>query len=311
VPDIVIPEFMEEGAVASLSSRHDVLYDPELVGKPEVLAGKLAGTRALIVRNRTQVNEALLAAANALRVVGRLGVGLDNIALDACRARGIAVIPAAGANSDSVAEYVIAGALLLRRGAYFSTEDVAAGSWPRNRLGTGREVVGATLGLIGFGSIARATARRAGALGMRVIAHDPFIADDDPAWAALDVLQSPLNALFEDSDVVSLHVPLSEATRNLIDASALGRMKPDAVLINTARGGIVDEQALADALRSGRLGAAMLDVFDTEPLPSGGPLAGVPNLILTPHIAGVTQESNVRVSRMIADKVIEALQALP
>ena len=146
---------------------------------------------------------------------------------------------------------------------------------------------------------------------MRAIAHDPYVSDDDPAWAAWDVLPRPIEALLEESDVVSLHVPLSDATRNLVDASALGRMKPDAVLINSARGGIVDEQALADAQRSGRLGAAMLDVFDIEPLPGGGPLAGVPNLILTPHIAGVTQESNARVSRMIANKVIEALEALP
>jgi hypothetical protein len=165
MPDVVIAEFMEEGAVASLSERYDTLYDPGLVADPEALAGRLAGALALIVRNRTQVNDKLLAAADALRVVGRLGVGLDNIALDACRARGIAVIPASGANDDAVAEYVIAGALLLRRGACFATEEVSAGHWPRNRL-MGREVLGATMGFVGFGSIARATARRAGALGM-------------------------------------------------------------------------------------------------------------------------------------------------
>jgi (S)-sulfolactate dehydrogenase len=245
-----------------------------------------------------------------LRVVGRLGVGLDNIALDACRARGIAVIPASGANDDSVAEYVIAGALMLRRGAYFATSEVAAGDWPRNRLMAGREVLGATLGLVGFGAIARATARRAAALGMRLLAHDPHVAGDDPAWGELNVAPRSLNALLENADVVSLHVPLSEGTRNLIDAAALARMKPDAILINSARGGVVDEAALADALRSQRIGAAMLDVFETEPLPGGGPLADVPNLLLTPHIAGVTEQSNVRVSRMIAEKVMVALEAL-
>jgi (S)-sulfolactate dehydrogenase len=309
MPDIVIPEFMEERAVASLSRRYDTLYDPELVAKPEALAGRLAGARAIIVRNRTQVNEDLLAAADALRVVGRLGVGLDNIALEACRARGIAVIPASGANDDAVAEYVIAGALMLRRGAYFATTEVAAGHWPRNRL-VGRELLAATLGLVGFGSIARATARRGGAFGMRLMAHDPFVADDDPAWGDLDVVPRTLEALLQEADVVSVHVPLSDATRNLIDGAALGRMKPDAILINTARGGVVNEAALADALRSGRIGAAMLDVFETEPLPGDGPLRDVPNLVLTPHIAGVTQESNVRVSRMIAEKVIETLSAL-
>jgi (S)-sulfolactate dehydrogenase len=310
MPDIVITEFMEDRAVASLSQRYDTLYDAELVAKPEDLAGQLAGARALIVRNRTQVDETLLAGAGALRVVGRLGVGLDNIALDACRARGIAVIPASGANDDSVAEYVIAGALMLRRGAYFASHDVAAGQWPRNRLMAGREVLGATLGLVGFGAIARAVARRAAALGMHLVAHDPHVADDDPAWGELNVAPRSLDALLEEADVVSLHVPLGEGTRNLIDAAALARMKPDAILINSARGGVVDEQALAEALRSQRLGAAMLDVFDTEPLPGGGPLSGVPNLILTPHIAGVTDGSNVRVSRMIADKVSAALEAL-
>ena len=308
--DVVITEFMEDGAVASLSERYDTLYDPDLVAKPEALAGQLAGARALIVRNRTQVDENLLGGASALRVVGRLGVGLDNIALEACRARDIAVIPASGANDDSVAEYVIAGALMLRRGAYFDSADVAAGQWPRTRLMAGREVLGATLGLVGFGSIARATARRAAALGMRLLAHDPHVADDDPAWRDLNVVPRGLNALLEEADVVSLHVPLGADTRNLIDAAALARMKSDAILINSARGGVVDEQAVADALRAGRLGAAMLDVFETEPLPGGGPLADVPNLILTPHIAGVTGESNVRVSRMIAEKVSAALEAL-
>jgi (S)-sulfolactate dehydrogenase len=311
MPDIVITEFMEDGAVASLSQRYDTLYDPELVAKPEELASQLAGARALVVRNRTRVDEGLLAAAGALRVVGRLGVGLDNIALEACRARDIAVIPASGANDDSVAEYVVAGALMLRRGAYFATAEVAAGQWPRTRLMAGREVLGATLGLVGFGAIARATARRAAALGMRLVAHDPYLADDDPAWGELNAEPRSLEALLGEADVVSLHVPLSEGTRNLIGAAALARMKPDAVLINSARGGVVDEAALADALRSGRLGAAMLDVFETEPLPGGGLLADVPNLVLTPHIAGVTEESNVRVSRMIADKVIAALEALP
>jgi (S)-sulfolactate dehydrogenase len=145
---------------------------------------------------------------------------------------------------------------------------------------------------------------------MRLLAHDPHVADDDPAWGELNVAPRSLDVLLEEADVVSLHVPLGEGTRNLIDAAALARMKPDAILINSARGGVVDEQALAEALRSQRLGAAMLDVFDTEPLPGGGPLTDVPNLILTPHIAGVTAESNVRVSRMIAEKVSAALEAL-
>lgn len=306
--EIVISEFMDDAAVARLSARYETLYEPELVGQPHELARRVAEAQALIVRNRTQVDEPLLSAAPGLRVVGRLGVGLDNIAVEACRSRGVAVIPASGANDDSVAEYVIAGALMLRRGAYFATEETAAGGWPRRQL-MGHEVLGATLGLVGFGAIARAVARRAGALGMRLIAHDPFLADGDPIWQSSAVAPRPLAALLGEADIVSLHVPLTDQTRNLIDADAIAGMKPGAILINSARGGIVDEAALAQALRANRLAGAMLDVFAEEPLPGGSRLAGVPNLILTPHIAGVTQESNVRVSHMIADKVLAVLDA--
>jgi (S)-sulfolactate dehydrogenase len=239
-------------------------------------------------------------------VVGRLGVGLDNIDGAACRDRGIAVYPATGANDVAVAEYVVATAMLLLRGAYGATARVAAGTWPRNAL-MGREISGKRLGLVGFGAIARETAHRAAALGMAIAAHDPFVAEGDPAWnpAYGPVQRKALDALIAESDVLSLHVPLTDATRGLIDAAALARMPKGAVLINAARGGVVDEAAVAEALRSGHLGGAALDVFDREPLDAeaGAVFADVPNLILTPHIAGVTQESNVRVSAVTAQAV--------
>lgn len=302
-PDVVITEFMDESAVEALRAQYDVLYDATLVDRQADLLAALVGARALIVRNRTQVNTALLEAAPGLVVVGRLGVGLDNIDLPACRARHIEVIPATGANALAVAEYVIATAMVLLRGAYLSSAEVAAGNWPRPRLSGGREIGGKTLGLVGFGGIGRLTARLAQALGMHVLAHDPLVAPDDALWARHDVAPRDIDALLAEADVVSLHVPLTDATRGLMDPARIARMKPGAVLINTARGGIVNEPALADALREGRLAGAALDVFDREPLPAGSPLAGTPNLILTPHIGGVTRESNIRVSTLIAQKV--------
>lgn len=298
---ILITEFMDAPAVARLAAKHEVVHDATLVDHPARMIALASSVDAIIVRNRTQVRGELLAALTRCKVVGRLGVGLDNLDLAGCEARGIRVIPATGANAQSVAEYVIATAMLLLRGAYGSTTEVAAGKWPRAALTNGREIGGKTLGLIGYGSIGQLTGRLARLMGMQVVAHDAVM----PAGS--DVPSLTLDALLAQSDVVSLHVPLLDSTRHLINAQRLAAMKPSAVLINTARGGVVDEAALADALTAGRLAGAALDVFEAEPLPAGSPLAGCPNLLLTPHIAGVTAEANERVSSLIAEKVLEAL----
>ena len=297
---------MDEQAIAEGLSGFDVLYDPDLVDRPDQLSKSVANARALIVRNRTQVRGALLEGAGKLRAVGRLGVGLDNIDVDACKARGIAVLPASGANDLSVAEYVICTAMLLLRNAYHATPQMIAGKWPRNAL-IGRELGGKILGLVGFGSIAQHTAKFAAALGMQVIAYDPFAKDS--AFEAAKVRRRSLDELLGEADVVSLHVPLTADTRNIIDAKALGRMKTDAILINAARGGVVDESAVAVALTSKKLGGAALDVFTQEPLDgaSGGVFAAGPNLVLTPHIAGVTVESNTRVSWVTVENVKRVL----
>jgi (S)-sulfolactate dehydrogenase len=305
---IVITEFMDERAVAQLKAKHDVLYDPKLVDDPARLLAEAAGADALVVRNRTQVRGELLAALAKCRVVGRLGVGLDNIDVPGCEARGTKVVPATGANALSVAEYVIATAMVLLRGAYQSTADVVAGTWPRNALSSGREIAGKTLGLVGFGSIGQLTAKLAQGLGMTVIAHDAMMDRTNPAFAQAGVACAGLDELVAGADVISLHVPLVDSTRNLFDARRIGSMKKGAVLINSARGGIVDEAALAAALRSGHLGGAAIDVFAQEPLPASPHFEGCPNLLLTPHIAGVSADSNVRVSALIADKVAEALR---
>ncbi len=308
MPEIVISEFMDEAAIRASFAGRDVLYDPKLVDDPARLAAAVRDARALIVRNRTQVRGALLEAATRLQVVGRLGVGLDNIDVTACEARGIAVYPASGANDLSVAEYVITAALMLLRHAWLASARVAAGEWPRTEL-MGRELSGKRLGLVGYGAIARVTGRMARGLGMSVAAYDPLLPADHAAWA--DASPQPLPELLATSDVVSLHVPLTDATRNMIDAGALAGMRRGAILVNAARGGIVDEAALCSALRSGHLGGAALDVFAREPVDaaSGASFVGVPNLILTPHIAGVTDESNVRVSAVTAEAVARHLGA--
>ena len=306
MPEIVISEFMDEAAVRTVLAGRDVLYDPTLVDNPTALAAALRDARALIVRNRTQVRGALLENAPRLEAVGRLGVGLDNIDLPACKDRDIAVFPATGANDVSVAEYVITAMLVLLRRAWFATPDVVTGRWPRMTT-IGREVSGKTLGLIGLGGIARETAVRARALGMSVIACDPLLPVDHAAWQLARAVG--FETLLAESDVISLHVPLTPATRNMIGTAQLALLRPGSVLINAARGGVIDEVALIEALRSGRLGGAALDVFEHEPLDAtrGAVFANLPNLLLTPHIAGVTEESNVRVSEVTARAVLAHL----
>ncbi len=306
---IIITEFMDEAAVHRLAAKHRVVYQPDLVDRLDDLRDALAEADALIVRNRTEVNAGLLDAAPKLCCVGRLGVGLDNIDLDACERLGVTVYPASGANDVAVIEYVIGAALVMVRGAFQASERVASGEWPRQAL-SGGELQGKHLGLVGFGSIARGVARCASVLGMRLSAYDPYLATDDPAWSMGVSRQASLMDLLSQADLVSLHVPLTEGTHRLIAEAELQAMKPGSMLINTARGGVVDEAALAEALTNGHLAAAAIDVFEAEPLPGGSVLAGVPGLLLTPHIAGVTRESNQRVSAVTADHVIKHLETL-
>ena len=308
--NILITEFIDERALVPLRAQHDVGYEPKRVDDAPRLLLEAATADAIIVRNRTQVRGHLLEALARCKVVGRLGVGLDNIDVAACEARGMQVIPATGANALSVAEYVVGTAMLLLRGVYASTPAVAGGQWPRNALSNGREIGGKTLGLIGFGFIGQLTARLAKGMGMTVIAFDAMMKPDHPAFANCGVRCATLDEVIKSADVVSLHVPLVDSTRGLFDAARIAVMKPDSVLINTARGGIVDEVALGAALKAGRLGGAAIDVFGAEPLPVATHFQDCPNLILTPHVAGVTYEANERVSFLIADKVLEALAGL-
>lgn len=302
-PRVVISEFIAPEGLAVLGGHVDLVADATLVGDRPRLLEAMGDADAIIVRDRTMIDVELLDAAPRLRTVGRLGVGTDNLDLEALEARGVQVHLATGANAVSVAEHVIGALLFLSRPSFSATARVAAGEWPRPEL-IGRELAGRTLGLLGFGATARAVAHRAAALGMSIATADPVVTDPGPGVTLLEP-----DALFGAADALSVHAPLLPSTRGMVGEAAIGRMPEGALLVDTSRGGVVDHDAVLAGLRSGRLGGAALDVYVSEPLSGeeGARYADVPGLLLTPHLAGVTLESNVRISRMIAEAVVATL----
>jgi len=305
---ILISEFISPQALQFLREKHEVIYDPELYKEPLKIKESIKSVQGFIVRNLTQVNEDILSAAPDLKVVGRLGVGLENIQLPACAQRNIKVIPATGANAQSVAEYVIGSVIALSRRFQEATQITLEGKWPRPQFSGQPECFGKNMGIIGFGSIGRVLAQKANAIGLHCIAYDPFITESEVKMNGFTVPMLPIADLLEKSDYVSLHLPLSPETKNLFNAAMLDLMKGGAIIINTARGGILDEHALAERLRSGRIGGAAIDVFSAEPAKDLSHFANITNLILTPHIAGITEESNERVSQLIANEVSNYLE---
>jgi (S)-sulfolactate dehydrogenase len=302
--DVLISEFMDKGVAEGLIADFDTYWDPDLWSKRDELKARIAGAKAIVVRNGTLVDVDLLDAAPNLKVVVRMGVGLDTIDVAACKARGIEVCPSIGANAVSVAEYVIATAMILLRGpTYYATRDVAAGTWDRPKFAGSTEIAGRVMGIVGFGSIGQVVGEKARGMGMNVIAYDAMMPDDHPAWK--HARRVSLDDLVAEADVITLHCPKLPETIDLIDKRQFGRMKPGAVLINSARGGIVNEADCAEALRSGRIAGAALDTLDVEPItPEVGKLfQGIENLILTPHVAGVTKESNRRIAEVAAENV--------
>ena len=299
---ILITEFMDEDAVNLLKKKYDVYYDISLAEDSNSLVKLINKMKALIVRNKTLVTRELIENAPNLTCVGRLGVGLDNIDLNACEEQNITVYPALGANSHSVAEYVICTSMLLLRKDYFKKNEMIAGNWPRQES-SGSEVYGKTLGLIGFGDIAQKTRDLALGLGIKTVAYDPYLDKDSNLWKETKNLL--LDNLLSISDIISLHIPLTKETKNLIDEKKLRLIKNSSVIINTSRGGIIDENSLAKLLKENKIGGAALDVFNKEPINkvNAKKFEGLDNIILTPHIGGVTKESNERVSKMIAKKI--------
>jgi len=304
---VVITELIWLPATNPLREAAEVVYAEDLWRRSDELRTQLADADAVIVRNQTQVNRDLLAAASQLKIVGRLGVGLDNIDVAAARERGVQVVFARSSNAIAVAEYVFAAMQAAARRLAEATVDVKAGRWNR-QLFTGTELYGKTLGIVGLGDIGGRLARRAQAFGMHVLASDPQVNASSLVVAEFGVKLVPLETLLAESDFVSLHIPLTRGTANLINRERLATMKPTAWLINTARGGVIDEAALYEALKAGRPAGAALDVRAKEPPGADDLLSSLPNVIFTPHTAGITQESNERTATMVVEDVLRVLR---
>lgn len=305
MPDILISENIRGSAVDSLAKRFDVVTIPELWKNPAALSQQIANVRALIIRNQTQITADLLRHAKELVVLGRAGVGLDNVDLKACANAGIIVTSTPEQSTISVAELTMGLMLSLARNIDVANADTKEGNWNRQRF-HGAEVYGKTFGIVGAGKIGLVTARRAQAFGMKILAHDPYVSRDNIFLAELNAELVSLEELLQRSDVVSCHLPATPSTTRILNASAFANMKPSAFFINTSRGEVVDEAALLDALRTGRIAGAALDVRETEP-PVIGDLEKLPNVLLMPHIAALTHEAQARVTRAICEDVTRVL----
>ena len=304
-----------------LSTPRIVIADPIAAAAEKTLrehaaVQRVAGTRraelldavahadALIVRSATTVDRDVFDAASALRVVGRAGVGVDNIDLDAARTRGVTVVNTPTANIHSACEHAIALLLAAARHIPAADASVRGGGWERSRF-QGVEVFGKTVGVIGFGRVGQLFAERLSAFGTTVVAADPY--PDHEAAQRLGVRIVPLEELMAVSDFVSVHVPKLPETHGLVDTRLLSHAKPGQILVNAARGGVVDEHALADALRDGRIRAAGIDVFEQEP-PEDSPLLGLDNVVATPHLGAATAEAQDRAGTDIAHAVLAVLR---
>lgn len=280
----------------------------ELVSKPGLkgddLTAAIAEADAVLVRSSTKITRESLARADRLKAIGRAGVGVDTIDVEAATERGIPVLTAPEGNTISAAELTMALLLALARKVPGADRSMKAGEWDKKSF-TGTELCGKTLGLIGAGRIGSEVARRARGFAMRVLVYDPFL--NTERARALDVEIASIEEVLEKADVISAHVPLTDATRNLVGKAQIARMKKGVLLLNVARGGVVDEDALVEALRSGHVAGAALDVFETEPLPADHVLRSLPNVVLTPHLGASTSEAQHSVAIEIAGAVRSAL----
>ncbi|NJE46710.1 hydroxyacid dehydrogenase [Thermococcus sp. GR7] len=260
---------------------------------------------AIIVRSKPKVTRKVIEAAPKLKVIGRAGVGLDNIDLEAAKERGIKVVNSPGASSRSVAELVVALMFAVARKIAFADRKMRGGVWAKKQC-MGIELEGKTIGVVGFGRIGYNVAKLAKALGMNVLLYDPY-PDEERAKEVGGKFVS-LEELLKESDVVTLHVPLIDATYHMINEERLKLMKPTAILINAARGAVIDTEALVKALGEGWIAGAGLDVFEEEPLPEGHPLTKFDNVVLTPHIGASTVEAQMRAGVQVAEQIVEILK---
>ena len=301
---ILITEFMEGKSIEILKTKFDVTFDQDLSNNPSKLKKIISNFDILIVRNKTQVKKEVLENTTNLKFIGRLGVGLDNIDTEYCKNNNIYVQPATGMNADSVAEYVINSALSLLKNIPIANTETQKGNWPRNSI-ISRELKDKTIGILGFGLIGRKVAKISKIFEANVIAYDPYV-DQNIAKkfnTKLDTLENVLN----NAHVISLHIPLTQETNNLINTESIKLMKKKPIIINSSRGGIINEEHLIDAYLNNQISGFALDVFQNEPVQHNilEKINPTFNCIITPHNAGVTEESNIRVSQFIADSIIE------
>lgn len=299
------PSLVDEAVRLLVEAGHAPVYVPPYSGGDALLRAVREASPVGIISRMGRLDGAAFDAAPGLRVVSKHGVGVDNIDLEAASARGIPVLVASGANAVSVAEHAMALLLAAVKRVVFLDRSLREGRWEKPGF-QGHELAGSTLGLVGFGAIARQTAAYARAFGLQVQAYDPFASAEAFAEDGVERV-AELDRLLATSDVVSLHCPLTPSTRHLLNATSLARMKPGAVVVNTARGGLIDEAALLEALRSGHLAGAGLDTFEQEPPEPDHPFWSDLRVVVTPHTGGVTAQANARVGVEAAQGVIDVL----
>ncbi len=302
---ILVCDGLEKTGIDILRAAQGVTVDERPALSNEDLSSIIGEYDALIIRSKTRVTAELIDRATNLRVVGRAGTGVDNIEVAAATRRGVVVMNAAAGNTITTAEHTMAMLLALARQIPQAVESTKAGRWEKNKF-TGVELMGKTLGIIGLGRIGSAVAQRARAFGMNVLAYDPYFTQE--AARELEIEMAPLDDVLRHSDFITVHTPLTDETRGIIDADAIDKMKPGVRLINCARGGLIDERALAEAIRAGRVAGAALDVFEAEPTPSDNPLLALQQVIPTPHLGASTTEAQLGVAAMIAEQVLDYLK---
>ncbi len=295
---VLVRESIAAPGLALLQSKFEVVEDSETD-----LATIIAGFDGIVIRSATTIDAPLIDRAERLKVIGRAGVGIDNVDVDAATRRGIVVANAPESTVVSAAEHAIALMLALARNIPQAHSALKEGRWERPRF-AGIELAGKTLGVLGLGRIGREVARRALGLGMRVIAYDPFVALE--RFRELGVEPATLDEVYAAADVITLHLPLTDETRGLLGAEAIARMRDGVRIVNAARGELVDEDALADGIRAGKVAGAALDVFGTEPY--SGPLLQLDQVVVTPHLAASTAEAQDRAGVIIAEQVVSALE---
>ena len=302
---ILVSDGLDEQGLERLRQGGEVNYQPQI--SPASLLQEIGAYDALVVRSRTKVTAPVIQAGRRLRVIGRAGVGVDNIDLAAASAAGVIVVNSPLAATLAVAELTVALILALARQLPALDASMKVGKWEKSAY-LGSEVNGKTLGILGLGRIGSQVARYASALGMRVMAFEPYRGENEIRQEGVEA--ADYDEILANADYLSLHLPLSAETRGLLGAAEFAKMKPGIRLINTARGGIVDEDALRAALDSGQVAGAALDVFSAEPVKSGS-IASHPKVIATPHIAAQTTEAQLRAGMAIAEEVLAALQGQP